>query len=191
MKFSEMLLEEARKDGLRESKNYEKDNENKVFVGYSYWDTEYARVLRINTEIDAEPIAYMLQREVPFVKMEEFYIDTYEQWRVEQKCVELDALMEKCKTGKYDIIVCPSLFSFGRCYVEISDRIKELAALKKPVYVYFIAENIYTGDVDAKERFEMHALLDDYFRRIEERKSKIRENIYIGMKHYKEQADVK
>lgn len=191
MRFSELLLEEARIDGQKEKKYYMKDAEKNVFVGYSYWDTEFAGGLGIKTEMDAEPIAYMLQRAFPFVKMEEFYIDTYEKWRVDQKCVELEALLEKCKAGEYDVIVCPSIFSFGRSYIEVSDRIKELAALKKPVYVYFVAENIYTGDASAKECFEMHALLDDYFRRIEERKSKIREDIYIGMKKYKEQVGVK
>ena len=191
MKFSELLLEQAKIEGFQENKNYVMNSENAVFVGYTYWDTEFASNLRINTEKDAEPIAYMLQRAFPYVKIEEFYVDTYEQWRVEKKCVELEILMKKCRAGEYDVILCPSLFSFGRCYLEISDRIKELATLKKPVYVYFIAENIYTGEATAKERFEMHAMLDDYFRRIEDRKSKIRENIYMGMKKYRETAGVK
>ena len=191
MRFSALLLEQARTEGWQDNKNYVMNSENLVFVGYTYWDTEFANGLRINTEKDAEPIAYMIQRAFPYVKIEEFYVDTYEQWKIEKKCVELDALIEKCKAGKYDVILCPSIFSFGRCYVEIADRIRELRSLKKPVYVYFIAENIYTGETTAMQRFEMHALFDDYNRRIEERKSEIRENIYKGMKKYRETEGVK
>ena len=62
-------------------------------------------------------------------------------------------------------------------------RIRILRSFNKPVYVYSIAENIYTGDSASDERLEMHALVEGYFTKIKDRKSKMRENVCLAKKY--------
>lgn len=178
MNFSDLLFEISKNHNLNEKSKL--SEENKRIVGYISWNNEFSEKLLIKTEKDAEPIAFMLQSAVSFAKIEEFYIDTYNNREKEGGFCELGKLIEKCRMGEFDLIVCSTIYEIGQEYEDILYKIRILRSFNKPVYVYFVAENIYTGDSNVDERLEMHALVEGYFSKIKERKSKMRENVCLA-----------
>ena len=185
MNYSQLLFDISKNHKLNEKCSF--SNANKRIVGYISWDNEFSDKLLINNEKDAEPITFMLQSAIPSSKIEEFYIDTYNQ---DNKHPELEKLIEKCRIGEFDLIVCSTIYEMGQEYDDIFYRIRILRSFNKPVYVYFIAENIYTGDSASDERLEMHALVEGYFTKIKDRKSKMRENVCLAKKYCERVSEI-
>ena len=68
-------------------------------------------------------------------------------------------MIQDCKDGKIDLILVKSVSRFSRNVVDCISEVRALAALKKPVGVYFESEGIYTLDEDSEMRLPMIATM--------------------------------
>lgn len=68
-------------------------------------------------------------------------------------------MINDCKSGKIDIIITKNVSRFSRNLVDCISAVRDLAALKSPVGVYFETEHIFTLDNDLEMRLSSLAMM--------------------------------
>lgn len=135
-----------------------------------YDDTRRKKVavyVRVSTDSLQQTTSYELQRNYyertilqhPNWELVEIYADEGISGTSLKHRDNFIRMIQDCKAGKIDMILVKSVSRFSRNVVDCITEVRALAALKKPVGVYFESEGIYTLDDEAEMRLPMIATM--------------------------------
>lgn len=135
-----------------------------------YDDTRRKQVavyVRVSTDSIQQTTSYELQRNYyertiqqhPNWELVEIYADEGISGTSLKHRDNFIRMIQDCKSGRIDMILVKSVSRFSRNVVDCITEVRALAALKKPVGVYFESEGIYTLDDEAEMRLPMIATM--------------------------------
>ena len=135
-----------------------------------YDDTRHKRVavyVRVSTDSVQQTTSYELQKNYyersiqqhPNWELVEIYADEGISGTSLKHRDRFIQMINDCREGKIDLILVKSVSRFSRNVVDCITEVRALAALKKPVGVYFESEGIYTLDEDSEMRLPMIATM--------------------------------
>jgi len=75
-----------------------------------------------------------------FAHISKYYIDNLERDIINKKS-ELSKLQEDCKSGKYDMVVFPSIYSLRNNALDVIREIRIFRQTENPPIIYFLLEN--------------------------------------------------
>ena len=81
---------------------------------------------------------------LPNWELVDFYIDEGATAPNMESAREWCRLLNDCFAGKVDLIITQKVSNVSRKHYEITILARMLAALEKPVGIYFVSENIFT-----------------------------------------------
>ena len=114
--------------------------ENIRVACYLYYGTDLLPKGKLKTRKDAEPIFKAMKKIFPELKISKYYIDNLERDIINRKS-ELSKLQEDCKSGKYDMVVFPSIYSLRNNALDVIREIRIFRQTENPPLIYFLLED--------------------------------------------------